>query len=174
MRTPRVPTCSLLDSTSGRESLQRMKEELCTLSKTSSGGAETVSEPAATFTLADGQQVVLQHAHRQCAELLIDPTPAGFKLSDSVPGAIIAVLEQLPVQLQATLLSHVLLTGGTADLRGFQTRLHYELQRQYSGVSMASSVNVRKADEPSTAAWRGAAAMCSSSDTFARCTNRRE
>jgi actin-related protein 6 len=88
-------------------------------------------------------------------EILFHPGDTGSK-QPGLPDVVLQSLSVLPPLIQATLLSNVLVTGGTANLPGMVERLQDELR---SRVNSEWEVRVGKTDDPIKSAWLGGARM---------------
>jgi actin-related protein 6 len=90
-------------------------------------------------------------------EILFSPSDLGSK-QPGLPDIILQSLNVLPPLIQATMLSNVLVVGGTAKIPGFVERLQAELR---SRIRTEWAVRVRKMDDPVTSTWLGGARMAS-------------
>ena len=90
-------------------------------------------------------------------EILFNPGDVGSK-QPGLADVVMLALSVLPPLLQATMLSNVLVVGGSAKMPGFVQRLENELR---SRVKTEWAVRVRKMADPTTSTWLGGARMAS-------------
>jgi actin-related protein 6 len=90
-------------------------------------------------------------------EILFSPGDVGSK-QPGLPDIIMQSLSMLPPLVQATMLSNVLVVGGTAKLPGLVERLEAELRTR---VKAEWQVRVRKMADSETSTWLGGARMAS-------------
>jgi actin-related protein 6 len=99
--------------------------------------------------------MVLGNERFTVPEILFHPSDIGSK-QPGLPDIILQSMSVLPPLIQATMLSNVLLTGGTASLPGFSERLQSELRTR---VNTEWEVRVRKMDDSVRGTWLGGARM---------------
>ncbi|EXJ59666.1 hypothetical protein A1O7_03812 [Cladophialophora yegresii CBS 114405] len=90
-------------------------------------------------------------------EILFSPSDIGSK-QPGLPDIVMQSLSVLPPLVQATMLSNVLVVGGTAKIPGLVERLQAELRMR---VKTEWAVRVRKMPDPTTSTWLGGARLAS-------------
>ena len=88
-------------------------------------------------------------------EILFSPSDIGSK-QPGLPDMIMQSLSVLPPLIQATMLSNVLVVGGSANIPGLVERLEAELRTR---VKTEWAVRVRKMMDPATSGWLGGARL---------------
>ena len=88
-------------------------------------------------------------------EVIFSPSDIGSK-QPSLPDVIMQSLSVLPPLVQATMLSNVLVVGGSAKMPGLVERLEAELRMR---VKTEWSVRVRKMADPNKSTWLGGARL---------------
>ncbi|KIX06882.1 uncharacterized protein Z518_04858 [Rhinocladiella mackenziei CBS 650.93] len=91
-------------------------------------------------------------------EILFSPSDIGSK-QPGLADMVMQSLSVLPPLVQATMLSNVLVVGGSAKMPGFVERIEAELRTRIKTEWM---VRVRKMDDPIKSTWLGGARMASS------------
>jgi actin-related protein 6 len=90
-------------------------------------------------------------------EILFSPSDIGSK-QPGLPDIVMQSLSVLPPLVQATMLSNVLVVGGSAKMPGLVERLEAELR---SRVKTEWAVRVRKTADPEKSTWLGGARLAS-------------
>lgn len=91
-------------------------------------------------------------------EILFSPTDIGL-YEQGLPQVVHDAVQSCPRFLQRPLLANVVITGGLANLPGFEMRLARELR---SLTPTEDAMYVATASTPAEAAWRGASAFAAS------------
>ncbi len=90
-------------------------------------------------------------------EILFSPSDVGSK-QPGLADCVMQSLAVLPLLIQATMLSNVLVVGGNANLPGLVERIQNELRMR---VKTEWAVRVRKMNDPPKSSWLGGARMAS-------------
>lgn len=90
-------------------------------------------------------------------EIFFSPADVGSK-QPGLADCVMQSLSVLPLLIQATLLSNVLVIGGNANIPGFVDRVQSELRMR---VRAERAVRVRKMNDPVKSTWLGGARMAS-------------
>ncbi|XP_061469396.1 actin-3-like [Rhineura floridana] len=108
------------------------------------------------YTLPDRQVISIGNERFRCPEVLFNPTMLGFPEVGLHVQAINSIKKCKP-ELQAALLSNVLLAGGTTMLRGFSERIKKELHK----MEPASKEGILASPNRIFSAWLGGSIVAS-------------
>lgn len=101
-------------------------------------------------------------------EILFQPSMIGIQEAGLI-GTIDYVLKMFPKEDQQKLVNNIMLTGGCANIRGFQERLSRELQQI---LSFQSVYHLKVASDPGLDGWKGASQFVSSDEFKQSLTSR--
>mmetsp|Transcript_58162 Transcript_58162/g.138448 ORF Transcript_58162/g.138448 Transcript_58162/m.138448 type:complete len:393 (+) Transcript_58162:55-1233(+) len=125
-----------LTTTAQQHQTRLMKESLCYCAlDPSSEFAE-----AASYKLPDGSQIELRDEQWKCPEALFNPSMVGLE-SAGVAGLIWDSIQRCEIDLRKTLLSNVVLSGGSTMFPKFTERITKEL-RAYAPSAAHQNVRV--------------------------------
>jgi len=128
---------------------RQMKEELCYVAMDpSSEFAETTD-----YRIPNGQVVQLGDEKWKCPEALFNPGLVGLE-SMGVGGLVWDSISRCEMDVRKTLLSNVVLSGGSTMFPGFSERLAKEL-KSYAPLAAQSDIRVLKSKDQTTAVWSG-------------------
>ncbi|OCT47430.1 Actin-like protein arp6 [Cladophialophora carrionii] len=113
--------------------------------------AALASDPEAEIAMTLGNE------RFSVPEILFSPSDIGSK-QPGLPDIVMQSLGVLPPLVQATMLSNVLVVGGSAKIAGLVERLEAELRMR---VKTEWAVRVRKMPDPTTSTWLGGARLAS-------------
>jgi actin-related protein len=124
-----------LTTTDDQHHVREMKERhcYCALDPNKEVGEDVV------YQLPDGREVNLADERWKCPEALFNPQMVGLE-SLGVGGLVYQSIERCEIDVRKTLLSNVILSGGSTMFPGFAERLTKELK--YSAPT-ASQANIR-------------------------------
>jgi actin-related protein 4 len=102
------------------------------------------SQPGRVFEMPDGFNQMWREQRYRVAEGMWDETAAfpsvgeesGLSKAQTIPALIKAALDGVDVDLRPNLLGHVVVTGSTSLLNGFNDRLNHELTAMYPGLKI--------------------------------------
>lgn len=148
-------TC--LTTTVDQHHVRLMKEQLCYVARDPTKEfAEQVQ-----YTLPDGREVQLTDERWKCPEALFNPGIIGLE-SMGVAGLVWESISKCDIDVRKTLLSNVVLSGGSTMFPGFESRLTRDLK---SYAPSATQANVRivqpKDQDQKFAVWSGAQVFAS-------------
>jgi len=115
--------------------------------------------------LPDGREVQIDDAQWMCPEALFKPSIAGYSESMGVGQLVYNSINRCEIDMRTTLLSSVILSGGSTMFRNFPERLTEEL-RTFSPPSCRPSIKVitgREKDR-TLSVWRGAQVLAQHMD----------
>mmetsp|Transcript_80999 Transcript_80999/g.146203 ORF Transcript_80999/g.146203 Transcript_80999/m.146203 type:complete len:413 (-) Transcript_80999:157-1395(-) len=141
-------TC--LTTTEEQHSVRQMKEQLCYVA------LDPTSEfaEAKDFRLPGNRGTVsLTNERWQCPEALFNPGLVGLE-SMGVAGLVWESISNCSIDTRRTLLSNVVLSGGSTMFPGFAERLAKEL-RGYAPAASQAGIRVLQSKDPKSAVWTG-------------------
>ncbi|KAA8909078.1 actin family [Sphaerosporella brunnea] len=103
----------------------------------------------------DEQVMVLGNERFAVPELLFNPADVGLKQAGVVE-CVLQALEMVPERMRPVLLANIVLTGGNANIPGFQQRFEQELRPL---APSEAAIRVAKPHDPEKFVWLGAARM---------------
>lgn len=139
-----------LTTTSDMDQVRRMKEQQCYVSQDPSTEFAEQEE----FRLPDGRVIPLADERWKCPETLFNPSQAGLE-SQGVAGLVWESIKNCEIDLRRTLLSNVVLSGGSTMFQGFPERLTKEL-RSYAPTATQGNIRVVQTADRKYAVWTGA------------------
>merc|ERR1712224_727237 len=94
------------------------------------------AEPV-TYTMPDGKKISLGDERWKCPEALFSPALCGLE-SQGVAGIVWDSITKCDIDLRKTLLSNVVLSGGSTMFPSFQERLRKELKNLAPSATQAN------------------------------------
>lgn len=144
-----------LTTTVDQHHVRVMKEKHCYCAvEPASEFAETV-----VYTLPDGREVPLTDERWKCPEALFHPSLVGLE-SMGVAGLVWESISRCDIDVRKTLLSNVVLSGGSTMFPGFSERLTKEL-RGYAPTASQANIRVVQSKDQKYAVWSGAQVFAS-------------
>jgi len=132
-----------------------MKEKHCYVAlDPASEMAESV-----VYTMPDGTKIPLSNERWQCPEALFNPQMVGLE-SMGVAGLVWESISKCAIDTRKTLLSNVVLSGGSTMFPGFTERLGKDL-RSYAPTASQANIKVVHSKEARHAVWTGAQVFAS-------------
>mmetsp|Transcript_21139 Transcript_21139/g.37444 ORF Transcript_21139/g.37444 Transcript_21139/m.37444 type:complete len:419 (-) Transcript_21139:155-1411(-) len=116
---------SLLVTAAEREIARDMKEKHCFVAATSKAAGQTSAKLEQVYLLPDGNQVVLGRERSMIGEVLFDPSIIGIE-SAGIHETLVTAIFACDTRVRKTLLTNVVLAGGTTMLPGLASRLKKE------------------------------------------------
>jgi len=146
-----------LTRTVDQHQVREMKERHCYCAlDPSSEFAERV-----TYRLPDNTEVSLTDERWRCPEALFKPSMVGLESeSPGVAGMVWDSISRCDIDIRRTLLSNVVLSGGSTMFKGFSERLAKEL-RQYAPTASQAGIRVVSSESQKYAVWSGAQVFAS-------------
>ncbi|XP_075040318.1 actin-11-like [Mixophyes fleayi] len=138
-----------------------IKESCCYVSSNTEEIQDDKKKSLVDFILPDGQVISIGNERFRCTEALFAPTILGFP-EVGLPSLVIKSVKKCNPEHQATMLSNVVVCGGSSQLRGFPERLKKEMCRQEKG---RSPINVIAGPHRRYSAWLGGS-IVGSLDSF--------
>jgi len=140
---------SRLTTTEDMQCARQMKEQLCYVA------LEPDKEIAEQkdFRMPDGRKVELNDERWKCPEALFTPALMGLE-SMGVGGLVWDSISRCDLDLRKTLLSNVVLSGGSTMFPGFSERLAKEL-KSFAPMAAQADIRVLKSKDQTNAVWSG-------------------
>jgi len=146
-------TC--LTTTLEQHHVRLMKEQHCYVAiDPSQEYAETVK-----YQIPGGKEVQLTEERWKCPEALFNPSLVGLE-SMGVAGLVWESISRCDIDVRRTLLSNVVLSGGSTMFPGFPERLTKEL-RGYAPTASQANIRVVHSKDQKYAVWSGAQVFAS-------------
>jgi len=117
---------------------------------------------AVTYKLPDGKEVQLVDERWKCPEAMFNPSMVGSE-SLGVAGLVWESISRCDIDVRKTLLSNVILSGGSTMFPGYTERLTREL-RSYAPTASQASIRVVQSKDHKYAVWCGAQVFASLRD----------
>jgi len=144
-----------LTTSQDQHEVRVMKERYCyTALDPSSEYADQVSH-----TLPDGRVISLGDERWRCPEALFNPSMVGLE-SQGVAGLVWESISACSVDIRKTLLSNVILSGGSTMFPGFSERLTKEL-RSLAPTATQANIRIVQSKDQQFAVWSGAQVFAS-------------
>lgn len=141
-------TC--LTTTTDQHHVRLMKEQHCYCAvDPSKEWADTVE-----YKLPDGRNVQLSDERWKTPEALFNPSIVGLE-SLGIGGIVWESISRCEIDCRKTLLSNVVLSGGSTMFPGFADRLAREL-RGYAPTASQANIRIVQSKDQKTAVWSGA------------------
>jgi len=141
-------TC--LTTTTDQHHVRLMKEKHCYCAlDPSKEWADTIE-----YKLPDGRAVQLSDERWKCPEALFNPSIVGLE-SLGIGGIVWESISRCEIDCRKTLLSNVVLSGGSTMFPGFAERLAREL-RGYAPTASQANIRIVQSKDQKTAVWSGA------------------
>lgn len=140
-----------LSTSSDRDYVRMMKEELCYVSK----DPATEQAEHRDFTLPDGRVIGLGDERWRIPEALFQPQMVGLETGSGLGGLVWETVQKCEIDVRGSMLSNIVLSGGSTLYPNFPERLNKELA-QFAPVSMASRIKVLAAPDRKFAVYTGA------------------
>lgn len=140
-----------LTTSSDREYVRMMKEELCYISKDPS--TEVAEEKE--FILPDGRIIKLGDERWKIPEALFQPQLVGLETGSGLGGLVWETVQKCEMDVRPAMLSNVVMSGGCTLFPNFPERLNKELG-QFAPVAMASRIKVLSSADRKHAVYTGA------------------
>lgn len=139
-----------LTTTVDQHHIRLMKEGHCYCAlDPASESAEPVS-----YTLPDGREVTLADERWRCPEALFNPSLVGLE-SVGCGGMVWDSISRCDIDVRKTLLSNVVLSGGSTMFPGFRERLSRELRNYAPTATQANIRVVQSKEDQKNAVWCG-------------------
>jgi len=139
-----------LTTTVDQHHVRLMKEQHCYCAvDPSKEWADTVN-----YTLPDGREVALTDERWKCPEALFNPSIVGLE-SLGIGGLVWESISRCDIDVRKTLLSNVVLSGGSTMFPDFSERLTREL-KGYAPTASQAQVRVVASKDQKHAVWAGA------------------
>ncbi|XP_065091690.1 actin-related protein 5 [Ochlerotatus camptorhynchus] len=119
-----------------------------------------VEQVVAPGNIAEFHQLHIGVEKIRVPEILFQPSMIGIQEA-GLTGTIDYVLKMFPKEDQLKIVNNILLTGGCANIRGFQERLSRELQQI---LPFQSVYNLKVAGDPGLDGWKGASQFAGSDE----------
>jgi len=144
-----------LTTTTHQHHVRKMKEKYgyCSLDP-SSEFAETVH-----YELPDGQKIPLGDERWKSPEALFNPSLIGLE-SPGVGGIIWESISRCDIHVRKTLLSNIVLSGGSTMFPGFSERVVKEL-RNFAPTASQANIRIVQSKDQKNAVWTGAQVFAS-------------
>jgi len=137
--------------------VRRMKEQHCYVAL--DPGAEFAE--AVEYTMPDGKKISLTDERWRAPEALFSPGMVGLESeSPGVAGMVWDSISRCDIDVRRTLLSNVVLSGGSTMFPGFSERLAREL-RSHAPTASQAGIRVVSSREQKYAVWSGAQVFAS-------------
>ncbi|MHA1793610.1 MAG: hypothetical protein ACTSVI_13275 [Promethearchaeota archaeon] len=112
-----------------KEILRDIKEKLCYVAEDINQESQNaykinISRP---YTLPDGSTIQIGNSRFMAPEILFTPGMLGYNIM-SIPQAIMDSISKVPPEIKRTMLSNIILSGGSTKFPGFEMRLQKELE----------------------------------------------
>ncbi|KAL7541622.1 hypothetical protein ACHAWF_006989, partial [Thalassiosira exigua] len=154
-----------LATTAEADFCAKMKEEVCYVShrplgaeEGGGGGGGADASSKARYQLPDGQVVDLAPSERARApEVLFDPSSIGSE-ERPVHDVLLDAVMRSDMDLRPSLLSNVVLAGGTTSAPGFGDRLLYEVRRR---APERTRIRISAPPDRADGAWTGGSILAS-------------
>jgi len=144
-----------LTTTVDQHHVRLMKEYHCYCAlDPSKEWADTVN-----YTLPDGREIGLTDERWKCPEALFNPSIVGLE-SLGIGGLVWESISRCDIDVRKTLLSNVVLSGGSTMFPGFSERLCREL-RGYAPSASQGNIRVVQSKDQKNAVWSGAQVFAS-------------
>jgi len=138
-----------LTTTVDQHHVRLMKEQHCYCAvDPSKEWADTVN-----YTLPDGREVALTDERWKCPEALFNPSIVGLE-SLGIGGLVWESISRCDIDVRKTLLSNVVLSGGSTMFPGFSERLTREL-KGYAPTASQANIRVVSGKDQQNAVWTG-------------------
>lgn len=138
-----------LTTTVDQHHVRLMKEQHCYCAvDPSKEWADTVN-----YTLPDGREVALTDERWKCPEALFNPSIVGLE-SLGIGGLVWESISRCDIDVRKTLLSNVVLSGGSTMFPGFSERLTREL-KGYAPTASQANIRIVSGKESKNAVWTG-------------------
>jgi len=138
-----------LTTTVDQHHVRLMKENHCYCAlDPSKEWADTVN-----YTLPDGREVALTDERWKCPEALFNPSIVGLE-SLGIGGLVWESISRCDIDVRKTLLSNVVLSGGSTMFPGFSERLTREL-KGYAPTASQANIRVVSGKDQANAVWTG-------------------
>lgn len=141
-----------LSTSSGMEILKSIKEKTAYVAEDPLAEDDKLLDPV-SFHLPDGTPLSVGSERFLCSEALFQPQLTGLERS-SIQSLIFDSIQQSEVDCRRELYRNVFVTGGTAKLPGFDTRVRLELEKL---IPDGAKLGVYSPSNTQTAVWCGAA-----------------
>lgn len=146
---------SCFTTTVQQHHVRLMKEKHCYVALDPSS---EFAEPA-VYTMPDGTRISLADERWRCPEALFNPAMVGLE-SMGVAGLAWESISRCAIDVRKTLLSNVVLSGGSTMFPGFLERLSKDL-RGYAPTASQANIRVVQSKEQNYAVWNGAQVFAS-------------
>eukprot|EP00397_Hematodinium_sp_SG-2012_P030617 GEMP01032446.1.p1 GENE.GEMP01032446.1~~GEMP01032446.1.p1 ORF type:complete len:384 (+),score=55.69 GEMP01032446.1:3-1154(+) len=140
-----------LTTSSERDYVRMMKEELCYVSK----DPATEQAEHRDFTLPDGRIITLGDERWRIPEALFQPQMVGLETGSGLGGLVWETVQKCEIDVRPAMLSNIVLSGGSTLYPNFPERLNKELS-QFAPVAMASRIKVLAMPDRKFAVYTGA------------------
>jgi len=140
-----------LATSSEKDHVRKMKEELCYVSKDpSSEVAELID-----YRLPDGREIHLGDERWKVPEALFQPQFLGMETGSGLGGLVWDTVQKTELDVRPAMLANIAVSGGTTLFRNFPARLHKELCN-FAPISMASRIKILAQNDRDFAVYKGA------------------
>jgi len=144
-----------LTTTTDQHHVRLMKERHCyCATDPASEFAETV-----VYKLPGGREVSLTDERWKCPEALFTPSLVGLE-SMGVAGLVWESISRCDIDVRKTLLSNIVLSGGSTMFPGFSERLTRDL-RSFAPTASQANIRVVQSKDQKFAVWSGAQVFAS-------------
>jgi len=141
-------TC--LTSTTDQHHVRLMKEKHCYCAiDPAKEWAESIN-----YKLPDGREIALTDERWKCPEALFNPSIIGLE-SLGIGGLVWESISRCEIDIRKTMLSNVILSGGSTMFPGFSDRLNREL-RGYAPTASQANIRIVQSKDQKHAVWTGA------------------
>ncbi|CAH8621867.1 unnamed protein product [Heterobilharzia americana] len=146
-----------------RDFARSLKEKFCFISMNTENELKHLNSSSNKQNIhytPDGHVINLTKEKFMAPELLFYPRQAGLNGTIGLQNIINDSIQKCPYQLQSTLYSNIVLSGGSTLFPGFVQRLEYELKQLNSSINQSIHVHNKQNDQK-YAVWIGGSILAS-------------
>ncbi|KAH8872878.1 actin [Schistosoma japonicum] len=146
-----------------REFVRLLKEKFCFISMNPDEEKKQMNSSSNTQNVhrtPDGHVIRLTKERFMAPELLFYPRQAGLIGTTGLQNAINESIQKCPSELQSTMYSNIVLSGGSTLFPGFSQRLEHELRKLNSSTNRRILVH-KKQNDQKYAVWIGGSILAS-------------
>jgi actin len=119
--------------------------------------AATTTDINSSYTLPDGNEIVIANERFRCPELLFKPSFNGFE-DDGIDQTLFNSIQKCPIDVRKDLYLNIVLSGGTTMFNGFPERLEKEIRLL---APPAARINILAPPERKYSVWNGGSILAS-------------
>jgi len=140
------------------EEIRHIKEKYCYVAVDFAAENKKRIDEIEVEVTFNGKKYKISRERYECPEALFNPKLMGLDIP-SLAEIIIDVVNKCPIDNRSTLLSHIILTGGSTLFPNFAARLEHDVSKLLDSSRASKGVHVIRPPNRKYLAWSGMSAM---------------